>query len=57
MAKRQEIIDTIDAFLENRIKENDRGSYKGYIRNASTTLVAVAVSHNGSGTLDLYLSV
>ncbi len=38
------------------IEAGDKGSYKGNIRNISTTLVAVAVSHNGSGTLDLYLS-
>jgi RHS repeat-associated protein len=43
-------------FASIEIEESDSGSYKGYIRNASATLVAVAISHNGSGTLDLYLS-
>ncbi len=46
----------IEAYFASIVIEaGDKGSYKGYIRNASTTLVAVAVSHNGSGALDLYL--
>jgi hypothetical protein len=43
-------------FATIAIDKNDEGNYKGYIRNASTTLVAVSVLHNGSGTLDLFLS-
>ena len=38
------------------VKEGDKGDYKGYIRNASTTLVSVSAAHDGLGTLDLFLS-
>jgi RHS repeat-associated protein len=48
---------TVEAYFATiEIEEGDKGNYKGYIRNVSTTLVAVAISHNGSGTLDLFLS-
>jgi RHS repeat-associated protein len=43
-------------FASITIENNDKGNYKGYIRNASTTLVSVGISHHGSGTLDLFLS-
>jgi RHS repeat-associated protein len=43
-------------FASITVKEGDAGDYKGYIRNASTTLVSVAVAHNGSGALDLFVS-
>ncbi len=38
------------------IDQDDTGSYKGDIRNDSTTLVVVDIIHLGSGTLDLILS-
>jgi RHS repeat-associated protein len=39
-----------------QIDPDDTGSYKGDIRNDSTTLVAVDIIHLGSGTLDLIVS-
>jgi RHS repeat-associated protein len=48
---------TVGAYFATiEIEQYDKGNYKGYIRNASTTLVSVAISHKGSGTLDLFLS-